>query len=189
MPRLPEPIRQAALAAKARADLKPAVPITPPDRPRLRDICVVEGDGLRRVMHVHKRGHKRQVLVHLCHSSPELATDWDLIVPAGEVTPYPLVVMAELHGVIWESQCVTRLGRLSQAQSRAAASSLFTDAESVEGFAHGMPLGGPDDPRRQFMVEELGELRRLVSDATGAAFDAMDEGIAWDEYLAIRGID
>lgn len=104
---------------------------------------------------------------HVAHSSPEMATDFDLIFPAGEITEYPLVFCGELYCLIQPKHLVTLLGQISDEQAQAIRAALLTDAESLAGMNVGMPLGLRNDPRRHFLERACVEVNRL-SHATRA---------------------
>lgn len=100
--------------------------------------------------------------IHACHSMPEMATDFDPILRG--VTPYPLVVMAELHGQCWADQAVRVVGQVDEATVKAIKGSLWSDGESVASYERGMPLGSLfGDPRRAWIEGWLPSLLAVSS--------------------------
>ena len=95
---------------------------------------------------------KEQMIgVHVAEIDIDYATDLDLIVTSEQSeTPFRVLIEAEIYGPIFSEQLVSLLGRIPLAMVDGVTKSLKSDGESVEKFNHGLPLGGPDDPRRLF---------------------------------------
>lgn len=84
--------------------------------------------------------------VALVHPYPELATDFDLVVPKGEVTPYPLVIQSDLRGIIARHQVVRGVSWVD----------LDVD------WPTGTPLHGQHDQRWEFKASEGADLDALT---------------------------
>lgn len=107
----------------------------------------------------------KTVMIHLVTNETEQATDLDLIVRAGEAdAPFDVVIQSELYAPLFTDQVRGVVGHLDEDRLRAIESALVTDGESLEGFATGSVLAGPEDPRRAFKEQELTDLRELAGE-------------------------
>ena len=130
------------------------------------ELAVAEAlDGSRRrvvLVTASDENGVRQVL--LASNALDQATDLDLVVQSAESgAQYDLMIQTELYGPVFVEQLDRLVGRCGSAATEAIRSALPTDGDSLHGWSAGIPLGGPDDPRRRFKEDELLELREIVA--------------------------
>ncbi len=125
--------------------------------------------------------------VLLVHTSPELATDHDVILPS-ELTsaPYDVVAQTDLRAAVWILQLDRRVGCLPESELKAVAvigsspkpvePPAFPVARMPE-LATGIPLSGPLDRRWSFKESEGAALRALAADCTEAL---LDQDLVWE---------
>lgn len=134
---------------------------------QLGELAVLAGgDGaLRRLVLVVQRDDETATaMIHLASTEIEAATDLDLKVGASDgPTPFDLMIEGELYGPVFVDQLTSAIGHLRDDQTLGVSTALITDGESLDGHTVGLPLGGPNDPRRIFKANELRELDSLVS--------------------------
>lgn len=170
---VPQAIKDAAAAHVAEFGPPAKHPVRFPER---GDVIVAHrGDSIRRLVCVTQApvslGGNTLATGMLCNSTPEAATDFDMIVR--DVTPYPLVVQAELYcNLVYAKYPI--VGHIDADRLTAIGRSLYSDGESIERYESGLPLAGPDDPRRWFKKNELDELNQ-VSFTIGEIFDMLEE--------------
>lgn len=107
--------------------------------------------------------------IALVHSSPELATSADGVVPGALAgTPYSVVIQTDLRGVVLTSVQASNLaGRLSEETMEEVSDLVETGRpESERGIRLGIPLRERHDRRWSFKASEGQALRALTGLAT-----------------------
>ena len=143
----------------------------------------------RRVVFILRMGTNGEYAdVLLVHSAPEMATDWDVIVPAAAASsPFDVVVQTDLRSVVLSSQLGKRMGHVDKerifAAFNAASAPLPSPASpprcawwarptpppwrpnragtaDTDGFSRGSMMTGSVDGRWSFKLSEGNDLRR-----------------------------
>ena len=157
---VPPAVRAAAAAAKLnRPARRPAARVAAGDL-----VVAAGGTYARRIVLVTTVFDDGLIACRVAHSSPEMATDHDLIVdPADSGFPCRLVICGELHVTIGPAQVLETVGRIDRAAVDAVRLATVTDAESLDGRLRGLPLAGITDPRRRFLTDELPDVADLAA--------------------------
>ena len=122
------------------------------------------------------------VEVLLAHSSPEFATDSDVIMPKElSAAPYDLVIQSDLRAPVWTFQMKKAVGQvapkvLSELLAQVGTHRPIEAAEATTNLLSGMPLRGPRDGRWSFKEAEGDALRALSDDCTDAL---LEDGFDW----------
>ncbi|WP_419839769.1 hypothetical protein [Candidatus Poriferisodalis sp.] len=129
--------------------------------------------------------------VVLVHSTPELATSVDGVVPSCTTgAPYDAVVQTDLRGVAWTFQLGRLVGRLDEASLEALSSIALgnpaTELAQGNEIWSGSALTGAGDGRWTFKIDEGSALRSLTRECTAAFLDCGTVG-EFDPRLLHQG--
>lgn len=173
---VPANIAAAAAEHHRRHPARSPAPFTPPARRRQIVLADNPPDGPsgRHVVLV-ARNHGTHLVVALCHSAPELATEIDYVAQADTVgPPYPLVFQPELQACILEQQIAGVVGELDVAAMEALSRSHVTAGQSLVDFDPGQaraPLAGPFDRRWAHKEAEGSRVDQLAAAALRELLD------------------
>lgn len=143
MTRIPFAVQKALLKRQRPAATQIDLDIRPGDLRR----CVSEGTWSRIVL--VRRVLPTHAIVCLVHSTPEWATEQDLVVPAGLVRSWPIIVQTQVIGCAGLSQIETLLTRMPE--------------DWQDHASPGLPLGSPvNDARWAFKAAEVDALWALT---------------------------
>lgn len=130
--------------------------------------------GTSRLVLVLAPNDSESVQVALVHSSVELATSRDLVVPAGVASvAYDLVIETDLIGVVWTADLGQRVGHVPRAVVHVCVTGDLADDIPQVYFGHA--LAGSLDIRWRFKEAEGDELEMLSADCTATLI----EGKSW----------
>lgn len=162
---IPDRVRDAA--TRARDNSPPLTPEVASGELGEVDLAAApDGQGTRRLVAIVGHNEAMKIVtIQLASEMVEAASDLDMVLsPAESELPFALVIQTELYGPVFLEQLQFRLGQLTEEQRIAVSEALISDGESLEGFGRGIPLAGPDDPRRAYKENELDDLEGLVED-------------------------
>jgi len=91
---------------------------------------------------------ERHCVIHLIHTMPEFATDYDTFYDQGHVLPYPIVVENDLVGCIWHTDIIKTLANTT----------------NVPESERGLPMADNQDNRWQFKVDECKVIQGIAND-------------------------
>lgn len=120
------------------------------------------------IVATHQHGGRTWVNLVAAHSTPEMASDHDVVVQGA--TPFPLVLMSECYAQAWADQIVRTLGTIPADALTASRRALADDGEAAVAYnsahsPHGamLPYTGPTDPRWAWVENWLPALVALSS--------------------------
>lgn len=113
------------------------------------------------------------VEILLVHTSPELATDTDVVASRRATgLAHDLVVESDLRAIVWTTQLGPSIGSLDLSSLiRSVQPSRRHRADVDDQYPTGTPLQGPADGRWSFKEAEGSDLRSLSADCTSALID------------------
>lgn len=165
-PKLVRSLSDSATRRVARGDLRIVEPPVREAAAGTRRLCFVVG--------VDPAADVAEVV--LVHSTPELATSVDGVVPSCTTgAPYDAVVQTDLRGVAWTFQLGRLVGRLDEgsleALSSIALGNRATERAQGNEIWSGSALTGAGDGRWTFKTDEGSALRSLTRECTAALLD------------------
>ena len=114
--------------------------------------------------------------IQLTTNELEMATDLDMrIDPEQSAFPTELLAQPELFGPVFKSQLIELVGQISPQMTESLAHALRSEGGSIPAHLSGLPLGGPDDPRRSFKEDELDDLDAIVQECRAWLMGAASE--------------
>ena len=128
----------------------------------------------------------RTSIIMMTHPYEDLATDTDVVIPAGfEGVPYAIVVQTDCMGVFWtadlnklDGEYVAEIGSeaVNQIRNLSHDSSYASDISFVNsGLRTGFDLRGPMDTRWEFKRNEGEEIKLLTQDCFNQVMLEADE--------------
>jgi len=112
------------------------------------------------------------VEILLVHTSPELATDTDVVASRSATgLAHDLVVESDLRAIVWTTQLGPSIGSLELTSLISGVQSPGQRADTDDQYPTGTPLQGPADGRWSFKEAEGSDLRALAADCTSALID------------------
>lgn len=165
---LPEAVRAAAAEHHRRY---PPKPIEAVDEPARGDVLLLSPTlkSLEQVgaVVVCDQTHDTHLVVWLCHTAPELATEWDLVATRDQSgVAYPLVVQSDLRICVLPKRVVGRLGHIPADMTDAVRAADRTDGQSIRDLGQFYPrFSGPCDRRWQHKEQELDRIQPHQAEA------------------------